>query len=597
MSEAAPFQGLADLASAGAGRERHLHSGEVLFRQGEQGNHFYYVRRGRLRVLRANDNGARDIVGEVGRGEVVGEMAVLGDATRSATVVATRDCDLTEIPGELVASLPKEALMDVMRLLATRMRDMLERGGIPHGRLPRCITVLPLAADVPVIDYCQHLGESLRDGGKPPVIFKASDLPAEYRDIANGSAASSAKLGYWLEDLEEQSELVLLIADVQPTAWTRRCLLQADLVLLVANAGGDPTPGEAERMVSDLPGADEGALPRIELVLFQESTPYRGTGKWLKGRNITRHYHVRLSSEADKARAARLLIGRDLSFALGGGGARGFAHVGLIRACQEMGIPVDRIGGTSMGAAVAALVAQELPWEEMVGLLRASFLPKWKLKQYTFPLIALDTGRKYSAMLAKLFGDIQIEDLPISYYCMTTNLTRAEPRVHRDGSLANWVSTSMSLPGYVPPFIDRGELHVDGGLLNNLPIDIAKSEGTGMAIGVDVSPGGGFHLPEDFTGRPRLWDAIAPRFLRKKAIDGSPIQFPNIATTLLRSACLSSVAQKEAMAKEADLFIRMPVDSIPILAFEELDKMVEIGYRTGLKTLTPAAELAGVLPQ
>lgn len=597
MSEAAPFQGLADLASAGSGHERHLHPGEVLFRQGEQGNHFYYVRRGRLRVLRTNDDGARDVIGEVGRGEVVGEMAVLGDTTRSATVVATRDCDLTEIPGELVTTLPSEALMDVMRLLAARMRDMLERGGIPHARLPRCITVLPLAPDVPVIDYCRHLGETLKAEGKSPAVLQASDLPAEYRDIDNGSNASSAKLGYWLEDLEEQSELVLLIADVQATPWTRRCMLQADLVLLVAHAGGDPTLGESERMISNLPGADEGALPRIELVLFQESTPYRGTDQWLKGRNITRHYHVRLSSEDDKARAARLLTGRDLSFALGGGGARGFAHIGLIRACQEMGIPVDRIGGTSMGAAVAALVAQELPWEEMLDLLRASFLPKRKLKQYTIPLISLDTGRKFSEMLAKLFGDIQIEDLPISYYCMTCNITRAEPSVHRDGSLANWVATSMSLPGYVPPFIDRGEMHVDGGLLNNLPIDIAQSEGTGMAIGVDVSPGGGFQLPESFTGRPRLWDAIAPRFLRKKAIDGSPIQFPNIAATLLRSACLSSVAQKEVMAKEADLFIRMPVDSIPILAFEELDNMVEIGYRTGLKTLTPAAELVGALPR
>ncbi|CAN5136068.1 hypothetical protein BH23VER1_BH23VER1_36320 [soil metagenome] len=583
--------GLVELASSGLGRERTIRRGEILFRQGERGDYFYYLKRGRLRVLRESDDGGiRQVVGEVARGEIVGELAVLGSTFRSATVVAVRDCILTEMHGDVVGALPPEALMDVMRLLATRMRAMIERGAVPHAVLPDCIVILPTDETVPAEAYCQRLIESIGRCAGEATLCRGADVPAEFRNLEATSGEAFERLGHWLEDLEERSGLLILLADPAPSPWTGCCLLRADLILLLARADADPEPGAAERVIAHLPGADKGALPRIDLVLLQDSEPFRGTARWLAPRQVTRHYHVRANSEADKDRAGRLLTGRDVGFALGGGGARGFAHLGLLRACEEMGVPVDRLGGTSMGATVGGLAAMGLGWEEATERLREHFLPKRKLVQYTLPVLSIDTGRKYVDMLESLFGDVRIEDLPLNYFCVTCNLTRAAVRVHREGPLAQWVGTSMTLPGMVPPFIDRGEILVDGGLLNNLPINIVKAEGAGMVVGVDVSPGGGFQLPAGYTGRPQLWDAVAARAGWRRGSGGEPLRFPSIAATLFRAASLSSVANKAALAAEADLYIKMPVEMIPILAFEQLDKMVSIGYMTGMSELAPALE-------
>jgi predicted acylesterase/phospholipase RssA/CRP-like cAMP-binding protein len=573
---------LVDLVSRGLGRERTIRRGEILFRQGEKGDYFYYLKRGRLRVLReSDDGGARQVVGEVGRGEVVGELAMLGCTVRSATVVAIRDCILTEMHGDAVGALPPEALMDVMRLLASRMRDMIERGAVPHAVLPGCIVILPTDEAVPAEAYCQRLIESIGRCAGKATLCRGADVPAEFRNLEATSGEALERLGHWLEDLEERSGLLILLADPAQSPWTECCLLRADLILLLARADANPEPGAAERAIAHLPGADKGALPRIDLVLLQDSEPFRGTARWLAPRQVTRHYHVRINSEADKDRAGRLLSG---------GGARGFAHLGLLRACEEMGVPIDRLGGTSMGATVGGLAAMGLGWEDARERLREHFLPKRKLVQYTLPVLSIDTGRKYVDMLDSLFGDVRIEDLPLNYFCVTCNLTRAEVRVHRDGRLAHWVGTSMTLPGMVPPFIDRGEILVDGGLLNNLPINIVKAEGAGMVVGVDVSPGGGFRLPAGYTGRPQLWDAVAARAGWRRGADGKPLRFPSIAAILFRAASLSSVVQKTSLAAEADLYIKMPVERIPILAFEQLDKMVAIGYMTGMSELAPALD-------
>lgn len=586
------FRRLADLARERGGRDLHLRRSDILFRQGESGDQFYYVRRGRLRVYRTHVDGQRKYVGEVGRGEIVGEMAVLGDYTRSATVIAERDCEVIEISSRLLETLPSETLLAVMRLLVGRMRRMIEGGGMLQPPLPHCIAVLPHTPNVPAEAYCRQLTEALEKVGRPASLVVERELPSEFRGLEKQSDSDFKRLGKWLDDLEENSNLLILLADATDTAWTELCLLQADIVLLVAASDDDPTPNQAERSIARLPGANKGARPQVDLVLIQKSEPYKGTSRWLEVRDVVRHFHYRPNSSIDRDRAARFISGRKISFALGGGGARGFAHVGLLRACQEMGVPIDSVGGTSMGAAVGALIAQGLDWKEMVERLRDHFLPKRKLSQYTFPVYSVDTGRKFNRMLESLFGETQIEDLPINYFCVTSNMTRAEPRIHRSGSLARWVATSMTLPGFVPPYIDRGELLVDGGLLNNVPVDVALSEGTGMVVGVDVSPEGEVRLPQSYSGRPSLWDAFSTRFLGRRAPDGSVLRFPGIASTLWRSATLGSIAKRDADEKLADLYIRMPVASIPILAFDELDSMVKVGYDTGLKALSPVAEWA-----
>ncbi len=577
------------LLNQATGTIRLLRRGDVLFHQGNRGNSFYVVQSGRLRAIRDLDGANPTVIGEIGRGEMVGEMAVLGDAPRAASVIAVRDSHVAEFSGDDLAKLPKESLLSVMRILALRIRRMIDSR--QNQSLPSCIAVIPIAPDLPMDDYCDRLTISLSDAGGHGALVRQADLPSEYATIDNCDGDAFRRLGDWLDDLERREKLIVLQADYEVTPWTERCLRQADLILLVARASDDPAKSPAERAIDRLPGKQ--ARPRVDLVLLQNEPPYHGTARWLENRDVVRHHHVRLHSPADKARAGRMLTGRDVSLALGGGGARGFAHIGVIRACHELDIPIDRVCGTSMGSIIAGLYAMGMGWSEMTEHLRSHFLPKRRLTQFSFPILSIDTARNYEKALQRLYSDTRIEDLPTNYFCVSCNLTTASVVIHRDGSIAKWIGASISVPGIAPPYVEQGELLVDGGLLNNLPVDIAKADGAGMAIAVDVSPQTEFRLPTSYSGRPQalsvLWSRLTRKSRERPGVHQKPV-FPTLGALLVRATTLTSVNQKELFAKMADRYLKPPVDGFKLLDFDKLDAISEIGYTHGMTELADVTD-------
>ncbi|NIP94658.1 MAG: patatin-like phospholipase family protein [Akkermansiaceae bacterium] len=395
-------------------------------------------------------------------------------------------------------------------------------------------------------------------------------------------APEELRLGRWLDEQEAAFDTLVLQADFDLTSWTRLCLRHADLILVIGKAGSDPQPGPIEAEWERL--CEPVARPVCDLVLLQDGAPYRGTAAWLGPRSIRRHYHVCLDSAPDRERGRRLLSGRDVTLVLGGGGARGFAHIGVVRACQELGIPIDRIGGTSMGAVIAGCVAQGMSWEEIREKMRESFLGSGSLRSRTVPFLSIDTGKRFIHMLERLFGDTRIEDLPISYFCISCNLTQAKSVIHREGSLAKWVGASMTVPGFAPPIARDGDLLVDGGLLNNLPADIAKADGTGLVIGVDVSPEVDLRVEPDYSGRPGVVDIVRFWFAAKLK-PGTVKPFPGIFAVLNRATTLSSVYRKESLKKMTDVYLKLPVSDCRIFEWKRLDELVEIGYETALEQL------------
>lgn len=567
-------------------RVRYLKRGELLFREGDAGSNFFLVQSGRLRAFqkdKSSEGGPARILGDIASGELVGEMAVLGESIRTAGVAALRDSTVREYTGESLLPLPQEVLIDFIRVITNRLRRVLTTNTRP--KLPACVVLVSANPGVPMEDYAERLHTSLAGQGVDGTLLRSRDVPeAEF-----GKGLSEEQyvicLGRWLDAQENKTPPVILQCDPELTPWTRRCLRQADLILVVARAGDNPAKGPVERAIDAFD--DPITRPRTDLVLLQKQLPFKGTKEWLKQRNITRHYHVRLGSDVDKARAGRLLTGQDLSLALGGGGARGFAHIGILGACRDMDIPIDRIGGTSMGAMLGALFAQGLSIEEMTERVRTIFLPKRNRVRYTFPLMSIDSGVGYNAMLEKLFGDVQIEDLPINYFCVSANLTKAKLMVHREGSLARWVGASMSIPGIVPPLVVNGDCLVDGGLLNNLPVDIARQDGAGYVVGVDVSPELDFGFSKDYNGRPKFTEALMSHmpWRRKKR---PPL--PGIGNLLYRATTLSSVSHRTKIRRQADCWIRIPSEGIKLLDFSALDAVVQVGREVGAERLQEVLE-------
>jgi predicted acylesterase/phospholipase RssA len=282
---------------------------------------------------------------------------------------------------------------------------------------------------------------------------------------------------------------------------------------------------------------------------------------------------VRDGNVADVARVARFLAGRAVGVALSGGGARGFAHIGVLEALREARIPVDMIGGTSMGAVIAAEYA--LGWD--AGTMERhnqAIFGRWR-RDLTLPVLSLLGGRRSGARLSERIGDVQIEDLWLPYFCVSSNLSRAEMMIHRAGSLWRSVRASAGLPGVLPPVVFEGDLLVDGALLRNLPADVLRElTGGGTTIAVDVSVETDldsiYPYDDAISGWRILWGRMRP-FGRRFAV-------PSMAAVLQRSAELASVAmQRQSLERGIDLYMRVPLRRFGMLDFDKASEIIAAG--------------------
>ncbi len=178
-------------------------------------------------------------------------------------------------------------------------------------------------------------------------------------------------------------------------------------------------------------------------------------------------------------------------------------------------------------------------------------------------------------LLRELYRGIQIEDLWIKYFSVSSNLTRAKMEVHQDGDLWQWVRATISLPGFFPPVVINGELYVDGGLLNNLPVDVMRQICDGPVIAENVTP----RVDLTVTRHSEAKDS-GPGLLRKLFNPGSSeMQLPNILKILVRSGTLSSVNSVSVAENMADIYLNPPVEGYEILDFSPVREIEEVGYQ------------------
>jgi len=570
---------------AGRCQRVYLGAGEVLMREGDPGDGLYVLASGRLRVEVEQSGGEQVTVGEVARNEVVGEMAIITEEPRSATVVAIRDSELLKFTRkdfeDLVENHPG-AMLKIARRIVERLRQSIHSKSASRKELS--IAIIPAGEGAPLDSFMGELVEGLGDIGSTLVLD--SDFVDRHVDAgaANASQHGSKndRLLSWLNEQETRHRYIVYRADSSATNWTRRCLRLADRVLAVGLAHSDSRKNEIE--AEFLKPDSQKIFAQAELVLIHEndgSVP-SGTSKWLASRGVRGCHHLRGGHKQDIERLVRFLTGRAFGLVLGGGGARGLAHVGVIRAIRELGIPIDAIGGTSMGSVIAGFYAMNSDLDGIYEACRNTFLKKGSLVDVTFPVVALASGKRIAQQLEETFGDVSIEDLWLKYYCVSSNLTRAEMNVHRDGLCWQRIRASISLPGVLPPVYHDGDLLVDGGVTNNLPVDIMRTicDG-GPVIAVDVSPKVDMRQERSFGEAISGWK-ILTRGMNPFA---ESIQVPSIANVLMRTTLLGSSSAQVANGQNADLCLYPPVQHVGLLDFQALDDLIDTAYRDSLKNL------------
>ena len=572
------FQGLPPALLAGFAQHcqpRLLHTGETLFDRGDAVSALYVIAVGRLRAYGGSGNAERAL-GEIGALETIGEIAILAAEHHNATVRAVRDSAVLVLPREALMRLVRQhpdALLQLSQVVVGRLLDKLRKPD-PGPPGPRTLALLPAHPGVDTRALALGLQKEFSRLGAARI------LDAEAVDAALGSGIAQSRfddplhnhrLMDWLSAQESVGGLLIYLADAEPGPWSRRCMRQADRILVVTDDRSSvPATTPLLRQL-----AETDVEAPITVVLSLSRTPLAASDPlgWRKAAGADSHYFVR--SAADVASLARSLIGQGVGVVLGGGGARGFAHLGLLRAARELQIPIDLVGGTSMGAFIGALFAEGHPLDDITRLVRETFLLHNFLNDYTLPRIALLRSRKFRRRLETIFGVRRLEHLATPFFCISTSLTRGAVVVHEQGALTDWVGTSMAVPGIAPPMVWNEELLADGAVLNNLPADVMRQFGRGAVIACDVSSdaavsAAGIQGPDsDALFR---WSGTGVR--------------PGLFDILLRSATLSSEAEVRARAAHADCYIRMPTAGVGLFQWKALDRLSEAAYQHALVELS-----------
>ena len=535
-------------------RWKELAAGEILFREGDAADAMYVVVSGRLRATR-DDDGETRIVGDISRGETVGEMALLTGGVRSATVHALRDCVLAGLDRPTFNELSRACPQTVIHVAKVQF-DRIQRANRPRSLEKQRLSIAVLAADpsCQAAGFAAKLEEEIRGRGYAVTLATARHAPA-----ASPGADRRRSLAIWLNEKEAATTHLVMAGEADDETWNRQILRSADAVLLLVRPGHVPA----------LPaGFLPDSLRRILLVLHPDgSTPPRGTAAATAASGASSRFHLRENSRDDWARLGRWLTGRAVGIALAGGGARSFAHLGVIRALREHGIPLDTAAGTSLGAIVASGISLDLPLEDLMNRFRIMVKTNPTKNDYRLiPRNSLLSGRKLDRLLPHLLPEIDIEDCWKGFACVSANITNPGANVHQSGSLIKALRATVSIPGVFPPAqTESGDLLVDGGVVNNLPADILQQAGAGRIIACDQ---GGSAQRQD----------------------GAPDD-PNAIGIIMRSVILHSRISGRHWHSAADLYVEAPVSDISLLEWDRFDLAVQRGYdeaRRQLETIDPA---------
>ncbi len=540
-----------------------LPAGWPLLTAGEPPEGVWFLVSGSLAAFRPVDRGGHQLLGYIRPGEPVGEMAMIAREPHTASVFAMRDSELLRLSPAafdmLVHAHP--AMMEHMaRLMLTRARAQTKTS--PRAD-PKIYAFISTSPTIDVGLRARTLQAGLKRLGQRAVIVTEQDAAA-----ITGEGYNSA----WFDALEAKNDAVFLISPIADTPWFRTCIRQADRIWYFARADARPS--------TPLLPPEEPSPARqfrlVDVILLHHGIERRAatTDEWRVACEAARLFHWRGLEDEDAARLARIIARRSIGLVLSGGGARAYAHIGVVRALREAGLPFDVIGGTSMGAIVAGCAAMGWDDNEIEFRIRKAFVETNPLGDYTIPVVGLVRGRRVEDRLQEHFGETLIEDLNAPFFATSVNLVAGDIRVHRSGLLRKALRASISLPGILPPVVDGDNaLLVDGAVLRNFPVDVLKDLHRGPIIGVDVARRDGID-PEDFRDPPGFLSWVAAHGFQSA---------PPIASLLMRAATLA-VDPWEGRSG-ADLLIAPEMGDIDMRDWKRFDEIVAAGYESTVAAL------------
>lgn len=555
-----------------------FHKGNsLIIKKGGQDSDLFILMKGRLLFQITDANNTILQQGDLPAGSIIGEMSLLTNLERSANVYSVRDSITLKLTQKDFLNLCQkypELLHNFTKFTINRLTQSLQ-GIQAYTPSNKSVALIPLSTFPQLEEQLKKLFETSSLNSK--IIFLTKDFFSKLNFLfADGSLNSEGIL--WINNQADNFEYMFYLAETSASLWTQFCVRQTDSIILLADGNSkEYSITETEKFI----GTMQNEIPKNRtLVLLQSANAPKNTHKWLQDRNLNQHFHVQLENNAGKARLLRILTDKTISLVLSGGGARGLAHIGVFKALEELNIPVDNIAGTSMGAIIAALFAMGNNSQESTEIIK-NYLPKSSKIDLTFPYIAISSGKRASMGLQYIFGEnTRIEDLWINFFCVSTDLISQNLFIHQQGQVWKALRSSMSLPFIYPPVSYEDHLLLDGGVLNNLPVDVMrKLAPLSQIIAANINDNMIFKLndlPHNLSG----WRLLYNKFRGKESL--LPISLGDLVFRLLT---ICSHQNTEQMLALADYRVELDMEPYGMIDFKKTLEISHKGYIQALALL------------
>ena len=565
-----------------------LHSSDILFNQGDPSDCVYFLTSGKLLAQLITSTGATRDIGYIEAGETVGEMGALTTEPRTLTVKALKHSILLKLSIHdflFICEQYPSVLLTILRPLLTRTSSLIQL--LSTGKRHKHIVIVPANRHVSL----QGLSGQLQDiATEYPNMLLVSDYQPIFHDSAMTANLIKEKITGIVQE-RKSTKTFLYLLSASDTALAKYALKRADIMYVAAHHDSAP---RIDKHILEKINQRKLLLssgPRLILLYNKEIAMPKNTINWLKTTEFTLHHHVRLYRKKDIQRLVRFIRGKAVGVVLSGGGTRGWAHLGALKALSEAKIPIDIIGGTSVGALVAGCYASNKTYADAYAVFNRVVITSahsiaWR--SLVLPVISLFSAKNYTKSQQDAFGDQTIEDLWIPYFCVTSNLANNTESIHQSGKLWEKIRASTAIPGLLPPMLLDSELHVDGGLINNFPVDIMRKfvGHHARVIAVELnsfSPDKNKYL---FPPVVTLWESI----LIKLGLKKSTYVFPKFIDTFMHSIFVGSELRSRQNALSANLSINLNLGEFSVLRSnpEEGLRLIQMGYDETIKQLGKA---------
>lgn len=535
--------------------ERMIRNHDFLFSKGEPSEHIYIIRYGEIVLEGAIGQG--NIY--AGPGDVISENSLLSGTPHSTSAYAVIDTLVFAIDGKAFMQLAlreKVLSQNIMKLLSSRMREHID------GK--------PLKKTEPRRLFCHIPLDDIEDfkGRLDSVVERTSELQTSSSvliKISQFKGFNHEKFAETLSGLRRKSPLVHLYFDTPDMATDLPSIvLQSDLIVFWES--------DTERNIKQKEEILSFWKQRIRnfngrTILFQSESKRHIKDNWKEDIHSDPEFH-KIFHRTDAL--SRFLVSKTRGIALGGGGARALAHVGLFQVLEREGLRFDYVSGASFGAVIGALYARGDSAETMEQLIRKFFGGLESSFDPTLPLVSFFKGKKMRRMLKDAFGDLRIEELPIPFVTSAVDLQSGKEYVFDRGPIAEALIATMSLPGAFPPYFLGEKVLVDGGMVNNVPEDLIRARGADVVIGINVSP---------------LQEAVSLKIFENRAASGKSffryiwdtIKYPPILKIMGRTITLEGREITRLKKLRMDLFVNFHLEEFQLFDFVRYKEIIQSG--------------------